>query len=324
MPQAVPGGNSLISVNGKPWKVLFHREYRQFQGGHLKVFDYFGHVRATDGFEPSIYFAAGSIRDHPWRGDPAIVNRYDPRAADILFLAGMDWRALDGYPSIEDEIPVINLLQGVRHGEPGHVLSTFLGRRAIRICVSEQVEDVVSSGGLCNGPLLTIPNGIDLGEVADDRPKLGTVFIAGLKDPALARQVAGVLAPRGIDVDCQIERIARREFLDRLGRAEIAVVLPHRTEGFFLPAIEAMAAGCAVICPDCIGNRSFCLDGETCLVVPFQASAIVGAVDRLLSDTSLARKIAANGREMAKRHDIVAERRTFQQLLGNIRVRTRQ
>jgi glycosyltransferase involved in cell wall biosynthesis len=311
-------------MSGKPWKVLFHREYRQFQGGHLKVFDYFNHVRAAEGFEPSIYFSAGAIRDHPWRGDPAIVDRYDPSAADILFLAGMDWRALDGYPSIEDEIPVINLLQGVRHGEPGHVLSTVLGRRAIRVCVSEQVADVVRSSGLCNGPVLTIPIGIDLGEVEGDRPKPRTVFIAGLKDPALARAVAGALASRGIDVDCQIERIARREFLDRLGLAEIAVVLPHRAEGFFLPAIEAMAAGCAVICPDCIGNRSFCLDGETCLVVPFQALTIVAAVHRLLSDTALARKIASNGRDMAQRHDIVAERLKFQQLLETIRVRTRQ
>jgi hypothetical protein len=213
---------------------------------------------------------------------------------------------------------VINLLQHVRHGDPEHVLSTFLDRKAIRVCVSEQVADAVRCSGLCNGPIFTIPNGIDLGELPVHLPKLNAVFVAGMKNPALARQVADALAQSGIDVDCQIEGIGRREFLHRLCQAKIAIVLPNRTEGFFLPAIEAMAAGCATVCPDCIGNRSFCINGETCLVVPFQSSAIVAAVDRLLSDTALAREIATKGREMATKHDIVTERRRFQQLLRNI------
>jgi len=38
-------------------------------------------------------------------------------------------------------------------------------------------------------------------------------------------------------------------------------------EGFSLPLIEAMAAGCPVITTDSHGNRDFCRDGENCIIV---------------------------------------------------------
>lgn len=44
-------------------------------------------------------------------------------------------------------------------------------------------------------------------------------------------------------------------------------VQTSRHEGFCLPIIEAMAAGCAVITTDSHGNRGFCKDGINCLIV---------------------------------------------------------
>jgi glycosyltransferase involved in cell wall biosynthesis len=44
-------------------------------------------------------------------------------------------------------------------------------------------------------------------------------------------------------------------------------VQTSRHEGFCLPILEAMAAGCPVICTDAHGNRDFSFDGKNCLMV---------------------------------------------------------
>src|SRR5262249_52336243 len=78
-------------------RVLFHRNYQTFSGGHLKVWDYFQHVAHADGFAPEIYFDPASVWDdtNPWRTELARVRReWSPADADVLFLAGMDWDAL--------------------------------------------------------------------------------------------------------------------------------------------------------------------------------------------------------------------------------------
>ena len=42
--------------------------------------------------------------------------------------------------------------------------------------------------------------------------------------------------------------------------------LPRAEEGFYLPALEAMASGCLVVTLDCIGNRGFRRHDDNCLV----------------------------------------------------------
>jgi glycosyltransferase involved in cell wall biosynthesis len=59
-----------------------------------------------------------------------------------------------------------------------------------------------------------------------------------------------------------------------MARARVTVHLPLRREGAYLPALESMALGSLVVCPDCVGNRSFCRDGETCLVPARRERAI--------------------------------------------------
>jgi glycosyltransferase involved in cell wall biosynthesis len=54
--------------------------------------------------------------------------------------------------------------------------------------------------------------------------------------------------------------------LNWINQAKITVFLPYRDiEGFYMPALEGMALGTLVVCPDCIGNRSFCLPGYNSL-----------------------------------------------------------
>lgn len=95
--------------------MLFYRDYRGFTGGHLKVRDYFEHLRASESFEPKVYLTPGSRPDHLWPAE-SLVAEYDPDSADVLFIAGLDWMALSAWPGIENRKPVVNLIQHVRHG----------------------------------------------------------------------------------------------------------------------------------------------------------------------------------------------------------------
>ena len=76
----------------------------------------------------------------------------DPGRADILFLAGLDWRYLidNGFDALPN--PRINLIQHVRHAHEGTELHGYLRQRAVRICVSEEVAQALYATGQVNGP----------------------------------------------------------------------------------------------------------------------------------------------------------------------------
>jgi hypothetical protein len=301
-----------------PKKVLFHRNYQGFAGGHLKVFDYFEHTLAADGYCAEIYITPESRPDHLWRGLP-VAAQYRPETADALFVAGLDWQALEAYPGIEHKVPVINLIQHVKHASPKQQLFHFLKRRATRVCVSEEVADRLRASGACNGPVYAIPNGIDHTCLPrlDETPRFD-VLVCGIKNRSLATTVAERLGHHGFSVDCITELIARPDFLVRMAGARLTVLLPHVEEGFYLPALEAMAMGCVVICPDCIGNRSFCIDEYTALVPSYDATSIVKAVMRADQSPALAAALRGSALSLSKRFDIAIEREDFHRLLRQV------
>lgn len=82
------------------------------------------------------------------------------------------------------------------------------------------------------------------------------------------------------------------------------MVQTSRHEGFCLPIIEAMAAGCPVICTDAHGNRDFSIDNETCLIVEHDdIPGLAGAIERLRADAKLQQKLRQNGLQMAKKYE---------------------
>jgi glycosyltransferase involved in cell wall biosynthesis len=103
-----------------------------------------------------------------------------------------------------------------------------------------------------------------------------------------------------------------------MGRARVAVTVPNPKEGFYLPAVEAMAAGAVVVCPDCIGNRSYCLDGENSFRPSYDEDAIVAAAERALAGGRPAAQLVRAGREMARAHDLHVERRAFLDILDRV------
>ncbi|MFZ4731194.1 MAG: glycosyltransferase [Pirellulales bacterium] len=263
--------------------LLFRRDYQGFSGGHLKVWHYYCHAMRSARFSPRIHLTPQSIADpsSPWRDlDPPPLPQWRPAEAAALFVAGLDWEAVpDGLP-----VPVVNLIQGVRHADPTDPRFRFLTRPALRICVSPDVAHAITATGLVNGPVHTIAGALDTAALPPPAPVRDIpLLVAGAKQPELARTVGDRLRTRGLVVDCRDTPMPRAEFLPLLARAEVAVLLPLQREGLFLPALEAMALGALVVCPDCIGNRSFCRDQVTSLVPSHDPDAIVGAAFEAVS-----------------------------------------
>ena len=108
----------------------------------------------------------------------------------------------------------------------------------------------------------------------------------------------------------------RPEYLSLVARAKSAVFLPNPTEGFYLPALEAMALGTVVVCPDAVGNRGFCTDGVNMSMPKYDDDSLAAAAQRALAMPQAARDaMTAAGRATAARHGLDEERRTYLELL---------
>jgi glycosyltransferase involved in cell wall biosynthesis len=303
-------------------RIVFVRDFRGFTGGHLKVFHYFNHVLASRSVEAKIYFTPASRWDptNPWFGSETPISTFADADADAFFVAGLDWDIFDRAEIDLSRKPVINLVQGVRHANPADPRFRFLSREAIRICVSNEIAARIQETERVRGKVIVIEAGIDLDDLKrfKNHSKSELVFLGGSKNPGLAARLASDLARHGIKVDLQTRPMPRDAFLTRLAAASIAVLLPLREEGFFLPALEAMVVGAAVVVPDCVGNRSFCLPGKTCLMPDYSHDGLREAVLRLAADSSLQAVLVNGGYETAKVHSLTTERKRFHSLLDYV------
>ena len=314
--------------------VWFYREYVRLTGGHLKHSHYFEHVRRIPGFAPRITFGGEAPNDSQVRerrrlwptGDNGTAARWEPSRRDVLFLAGVDWRYLANSGPEGRENPRVNLIQHVRHAYEGTELYRYLAGKAIRICVSQEVADAIADTGRANGPILTIPNGTDItpvdtvqeGSPEACKAQRQPITIIGYKSPDLARALSERLTERTAH-RLVTEFLDRCTFLDRLVDSRIVVCLPRPEEGFYLPALEAMALGCLVVTLDCIGNRSFCHHDENCLIAESNPDSLFEATKRML-DMSAPEcdRLLRRARDTATAHSLNAERTRFHAILGDV------
>jgi glycosyltransferase involved in cell wall biosynthesis len=284
-------------------------------------------VRSSGRHTALVRFTADSTWDatNPWNdardhvlGDEQEVD------FDVLFLSGIDWRGMIPIEERDEyRRPIINLVQHVWHACPNDPLNRhrFLPHKAIRICVSPQITKAITRTGRVRGPVFTIPDGLDLSAVAEmagapDRDI--DVLVAANKRPELGRAVAARLDGEGRMVRLVDERIPRSELVALMGRARVSVLVPNPKEGFYLPALEGMAVGTVVVCPDCIGNRSFCLPGENCFRPEYDEDRIVEAAEAALHQEPELDALRASALETARAHDIADERAAFLEILDRV------
>ncbi len=310
-----------------PKTVLFYREFLNFSGGHLKVYDYFCHAKTSESFQPKVFFTKSSdLSDrNPWLQDRdensvCFVDRFVPESADVLFFAGQDWLALPESQRRHPPCPVINLIQHIRHADPSDCRFSFLEHPATRVCVSQEVADAIVSSGRANGPVVTIANGLDYsvfphGVAEDERTQ--DVMIVGIKQLPMAQQLCRRLRKSNVAVDLLDRNVSRAEFLRRLSEAKVAVFLPDPTEGFYLPPLEAMFLSTFVICPDCHGNRVFCHDGTNCLQPRLAVRDLHRACNAVLAMSQTERRVFLGaGEKTARKHGIIGERSAFLEILN--------
>ena len=296
--------------------MLFIRDFARLSGGHLKFADYMTHTAASGFVRPVFYQTS---RSDAVLGN--IFNNYNgPRIHELrpfpaYFVAGEDWFILEGAGIDPKGAPVVNLIQGLRHAEPTNLLFVCLARPALRICVSPAVADAIRDHA--NGEVHVIENGIEVGPVPDRRPLGGParVFVAGLKNPEVAHNVAALLDGLA-EVDLVTEPLPRPVFLARMAQASVCVLLPLKREGFFLPPLEGMALGRGVVTPNCGGNRAYCRPGENCLMPTYDAEPLAAAALTLIQDRAQLERLAATGLRTATERSIERERSAYHALLA--------
>lgn len=269
---------SIWKEKKKKKKILFYRDFKAYTGGHQKYFDYYKHFKEHSSFDVEIFFTPNSIwsSQNPWIGEVEnIVKNFNLENYDVLFIAGMDWNILE--EGIENKVPVINFIQGMRHTNSEHILNTFLKRKASRITVSPMITQCLEKEKNYNGTLYTIDNGIKL-KVIEEK-KVLDIYILGLKNPKLAKLLEDRLSNLGFKVLMTSTGIPREEVHQNMAMANISLLLPNYTEGegFYLPALESMQYSDITIVPNCIGNESFCSDGINCLMPKYELESMVNA-----------------------------------------------
>jgi len=282
-------------------------------------------VRASPRHEALIRFSERSDWGpaNPWNAAREhVVDSGDQVRPDVLFLSGVDWRMVDRADWPESRVPVINLIQHVWHASPDDKLgrARFLPNKAIRICVSPEVARALERTGRVRGPIFTIPDAIDVERLAGMR-RAGKrdldLLVLANKQPERGHAVFERLAPerRAHLVDT---RTAHDEVLDLMSRAAVTVFVPNPKEGFYLPALEGMALGTLVVCPDCVGNRSYCIDRVNCLRPAYSVEAIAADAAEALSREDRLDGLVESAAETARRHDLRAERSSFLTILDRV------
>jgi len=90
-------------------------------------------------------------------------------------------------------------------------------------------------------------------------------------------------------------------------------------EGFYLPALEGMAAGTIVVCPDCLGNRGYCEDKVNCCRPRYSVDEIVSAAHAASEQSENARaRMLANATATVGKHSLEGERKSFTEILEHV------
>ncbi len=293
--------------------VQFFRDFHLFSGGHLKVWDYFEHVASSSEFVPVIRFTPDSVFDgtNPWRRSSLVDVGSRPIEPGVLFVAGMDWTVVPD--ARRSPIPVINLVQHVRHADPNEELYSFLTNRAVRICGDPAIEEALRATGKANGPLLTIQIATDLECFTDDVERDIDVLIVAIKQPEIGRSIDAALPDYRRTL--LTEPVRRDDFVRLLRRAKVTVCLPNATEGAYLPPLEAMASGSIAICPEHIGN-SYSRDAVNAFRPAYTVEAIAAATIAALSAEHSA--LIDAGFRTVRDLSLASERRRFLDVLEKV------
>lgn len=253
---------------------------------------------------------AANARRRPWAVPPFIASmaRAVRRAAADADLVHAHWLPT-GVAAAAAGRPFAVTLHGSDVELPRALRAParlVLRRARVVICVSSALAEEAERLGARR--VRVIPNGVEVPAEAGEEAEPPEVLFAGRLSPekgiedllaaadGLPLVVAGdgPLRPR---VPGALGFVSRAE-LGRLYRRAAVVACPSRREGFGVVCAEAMAHARPVVATAVGGLRDLVVDGETGLLVPpHDPRALRAALERLLADRELRRRLGAAGRE---------------------------
>ena len=310
-------------------------------GGVVKVFDYVNHALSL-GYEPIIacpesYKPGLPLFEiprfsgiSPQNGIPFTdLERVAVGPHDLAFLS---WPT--HYEIVEPRLSrwtrheqVIFIVQNIRWANPRftdgyavRLLSRPMARIMTNDIVLEAVRPYLNPSSMSEVILL----GNESSFFAKERKgglgnpvRIGyTTWKSGVGDE-VARMLADDL---GFEFRAIREPVGWQELRNLYHWADVFLATPLVEEGFYMPGLEAMAAGAVVISSDAGGNRAYCRFGENCLEVGFEdASGYVGALKRLREGgTEEVERLRGGGYEAVELHTLEHERERFGEFMGRL------
>jgi glycosyltransferase involved in cell wall biosynthesis len=259
---------------------------------------------------------AGNLRRRPWLSlvlpfflaTFARAARRAGRDADVVHAHWLPAGAV----ALATRRPVVLTVHGTdvelaRRARP--IARAIVGRMSVVLAVSNMLAEEVR--GLGARDVRVVPNGVELPETVGEEADPPQILFAGrlsrekgiLELVEAARGHPLVVAgdgPLRARVSHALGWLPPQELAALYARAAVVACPSHR-EGFGLACAEAMAHGRAVVAGDVGGLRDLVVDGETGLLVPPRdAGALREALERLLADPALRRRLGANARERVR------------------------
>ena len=288
--------------------ISFLRHYHGYTGGHQKVHDYLTHFIAM-GWRPSLYLSNKAKTNRTlFENIPSVEYQesFNPNDADIVFLAGMDWQ--DYLPIRDAKKPVINLIQHVRHADKNEALFAFLKEPAIRLCVSNSVKEAIAP--FANGPCHVIKMGhkLDILPISHSND----IYILANKQPQLGRKICEWAKDRGLSVILHDSTQEKASVTKAMAESFMTLALPHKTEGFYLPGIEAMFYSKVAIVPYCVANKEYFCKGANMLVPHYTEESIKKAILSCLKRGTIENCFREYiGKKIARQYSLHNERKTL-------------
>jgi len=310
-------------------------------GGVVKIFDYLEHARSF-GYEavvccPDPYDAGSPLFRNPRYRHVSPQNSVKFVGLDRFTVGPTDLCFFSWPPHYETVAPRISrwshheqailIVQNVRHANPrftdGYALR-LLPRPMARIMTNEVVLRAVE-------PYLNPHSLTEVIDLGHDTPFFRKERSGPLPAPLkvgyttwkskVGDEVAAMLAGDPSYEFRAVREAATWEELRELYHwADIFLATPLEEEGFYMPALEAMAAGCVVLVPDAGGNMAYCRFGENCLKVALDDAASYARALRGLKRMPPAEveALRRGGYAVASRHTLQGEREGFARFLGRL------
>jgi hypothetical protein len=310
-------------------------------GGVVKVFDYVNHALSL-GYEPVIA--------SPESYEPGLPLFRIPRFSGISPQNGVRFTDLDKvavgphdlaflswpthYEILEPRLSrwtrheqVIFIVQNVRWANPsftdGYALR-LLSRPMARIMTNDVVLEAVR-------PYLNPSSMSEVILLGNESSFFAKERTGGLGDPVrvgyttwksgVGDEVARLLADDpGFEFRAIRDPVGWQELRDLYHWSDVFLATPLVEEGFYMPGLEAMAAGAVVISSDAGGNRAYCRFGENCVEVGLDdAGGYAGALERLREGgTEEIERLRTGGYAAVGLHTLEHERERFGEFMDRL------